>query len=162
MLYRDLAKCQILPALPLFLLYETSPNRGHWTLIDETPEGIEHFDSYGLMPDKELAFVPEPFRAASDQLHTHLLRLLLATGRPIVYNHHKFQAGGNIATCGRWCILRHMLRDLTTNQFIKAIGGGVRAFEMAPDQLAVYLTEPLFEIRGGSKAKRERRPPILT
>ncbi len=156
MLYRDIAQLGQLPDLPLFLLYETSPKSGHWVVILDTINGrglpvIEHFDSYGLMPDAELNFVPPAFRARSQQDHTHLLGLLLASGRPIVYNHIAFQQLGDMATCGRWCILRQIRRDLPIEEFETLIGDLTRTLGLSADQLVVFLTE------GAKKKSRGRR-----
>jgi len=142
MVYRDLKKLNVLPPLPLILLYETQPNMGHWVLVIETPEGIEHFDSYGIKPDGEISFVPLMFRAQSGQASPHLVRLLLNTGRPINFSDYQLQGKDEIATCGRWCVIRLMFADMPSDDFIKMIAGASQKYGVPTDLLAVALTEP--------------------
>ena len=55
--YRDLD--DLLPNLLdyIIILYEDSPNAGHWTALLKYNNIFEFFDPYGLIPDKELAWV---------------------------------------------------------------------------------------------------------
>ena len=58
--YSDLANVQDLDALLpqpqdyCIVLYEEMPNAGHWTGLLKYDDRYEHFDSYGVAPDKEL------------------------------------------------------------------------------------------------------------
>ena len=117
-MYKELAELRELPRLPIALLYETEPGYGHWVGILETPEGIEHFDSYGLKPDAELAWVPKQYKVAFAATSPHLVRLLARDGRDVNYNEFKLQSKApKIATCGRWVVARCKNKRLTTRQF---------------------------------------------
>lgn len=124
-LYRDLEKQIQLPRRPFCLLYEMMPNTGHWCLVHDTvnTDGnpcIEMFDSYGIFPDNELNWVSPSFKIGSGQQHTHLLRLLINSERPIAYNDVCLQGKGT-STCGRWCILRHNNRHMSNEQFCSEV-----------------------------------------
>lgn len=138
--YSELKEFDALPRLPFILLYETSPDFGHWVLITETPEGIEHFDSYGLKPDGEFSFVPLMFRAQSGQASPHLVKLLLDTGVPINFSGAKLQSTRTpTATCGRWCVTRLMFNDMKSDDFIKMIRGAAKRHRLTNDELVTAL-----------------------
>lgn len=139
-MYKDLARLAYLPKLPIALLYEIQPGYGHWVGIFETPEGIEHFDSYGLLPDEELKFVPRRYRKAFAATAPHLVRLLAGTGRPVNYNQHRLQSRkSDIATCGRWVVARCRNSNLTTDEFARKIKKLARMLKMTPDQAVVIM-----------------------
>lgn len=140
--YRDLARMTALPRLPFALLYETEPGYGHWVGVLDTPEGVEHFDSYGLLPDAELAWVPKKYRAAFGAASPHLVRLLLESGRPIVYNQYRLQGRGKIATCGRWTVARCRNRAMTTDQFAGGMRALAKELRVSPDALTVMMLPP--------------------
>ena len=119
--YGELRKYKKLPPLPLVLLYETKNNFGHWTSILRTPEGIEHFDSYGYKPDEEFEFIPKKFRYKSNQDHKYLLDMLIKSKEPVNYSQYNLQGDLPMATCGRWVILRNLFKDLTIDQFAHMI-----------------------------------------
>jgi hypothetical protein len=133
--YSQLKHLKKLPHLPLVILYEVKPDFGHWVTILETPDGIEHFDSYGYVPDDELSFIPDNFKVISDQNNKYLLSLLYNSNEPIHYNQYTFQGGNDIATCGRWVILRNMFDDLTIDQFANMIYKTSQQTQLSPDQI---------------------------
>ena len=142
MLYSQLKQCNSLPRLPLFLLYETAPKYGHWVLIVQTKEGIEHFDSYSILTDEELKFVPEEFAKRSGQETPWLVQLLMNTGQPIHYNEYKFQStNSSISTCGRWCALRCLFADQKISQFAAMVKRGCSKYSLNPDQLVCKLVQ---------------------
>lgn len=142
-IYHQLKEHSTLPRLPFIVLYEISPGRGHWVLVTETPEGIEHFDSYGLKPDGEFSFVPLMFRAQSGQASPHLVRLLLNTGRPINFSNARLQSmKTQAATCGRWCAIRQLFSDMKSDDFIRMIRKAAKKHRINGDELAVLLTIP--------------------
>lgn len=132
--YSDLKKYKKLPKLPLVILYEVKPNIGHWVTILETPEGIEHFDSYGYAPDKELDFVPDEFKSDNK-----LLLRLLVNHNDINYNQYKLQKGLDTATCGRWVILRNLFNYLTIDQFKHMIDKTSKQLKLSSDQLVTMV-----------------------
>lgn len=137
--YGQLADFSELPRRPFTVLYETEPDYGHWVCIVDTPEGIEHFDPYGIIPDNELRWVKPGFRRATGQAQKHLIELLMGTGLPINYNPHKLQSK-NSSTCGRWAILRACLNDLGNDDFVRAVRGVSKKMGIIPDSLAIEAT----------------------
>jgi hypothetical protein len=134
--YSELKQYDKLPKLPLILLYEIMPNVGHWVSVLRTPEGIEHFDSYGYAPDDELNdFVPEYFRYETNQDYKYLLHMLYNSGEDINYNQYNLQGNPPIATCGRWTILRNMFNYLPIDKFAKTIYITSKQLKMTPDEL---------------------------
>ena len=137
-LYRDLERLIQLPPMPFCLLYEMQPNTGHWCLVHETvnTDGtpcIEMFDSYGIFPDNELNWVSPAFKIGSGQQHTHLLRLLLNSERPIAYNNVCLQGKGT-STCGRWCIFRHKNSHMSNEQFCSEVKKECSSQGLSPDE----------------------------
>jgi hypothetical protein len=133
--YSQLKNYDILPDLPIILLYEIKRGFGHWVTILRTPEGIEHFDSYGFVPDDELSFVPEYFKYESNQNYKYLLNLLYRSGEKINYNPYHLQKGDNTATCGRWAVLRNLFNHLTIDQFAKMINKTSKQLKISTDEL---------------------------
>ena len=138
--YNELCHFDSLP-LPMVILYETEPNFGHWVAVLETPEGIEHFDSYGIIPDNELKWINPKFRTASGQDVKYLLRMLYDSGKDINYNTYRFQ-GRDSSTCGRWAILRILFSDMTNDDFAKAIKYAAKKLKINKESL-VCLAVPI-------------------
>lgn len=121
------------------ILYETKMNYGHWVCVVQRGDVIEHFDSYGLMPDDELKFVPKVFRMHNDMALPHLTSLLidLPQNYKIEYNEYKLQAkGANIKTCGRWVATRINNKNIPIEQFAKYF----KDDELTPDDIVVLNT----------------------
>ena len=129
--YSELAKYPDLHAvLPevqsfCFLLYEDSPNKGHWTVISRPKEGVaEYFDSYGGQPDAPLKWTPIERRVGLGEGKPFLSMLFSKCPEEVVYNKIKYQKDGqNVNDCGRWCVLRtlKMKAGLDLNQFHKFV-----------------------------------------
>lgn len=102
------------------VLYETKKNFGHWCcIIRQSPKLIEFFDSYGLMPDDQLKFIPEHFRQKNNEDFSHLTYLLWKSKCTVEYNHDRLQKKlRDTNTCGRWCGLRILLRDMPLEEFV--------------------------------------------
>lgn len=107
---------------------------------------IEHFDSYGIKPDKELNQLrgaSMEFKKMTGQDHKYLLDLYAKSHWPISYNQYKLQSpAGNIATCGRYAVLRSRYKHMPLDEFVKLFIGR----RESPDEMAVLLTEP--KLRG--------------
>lgn len=100
------------------ILYMTKKNYGHWVAIFETKPGLEFFDSYGISPDDELKLINEEFREQSNQDRRYLSRLMLESGKQVIYNNINLQSKKNdISTCGRWAGLRIALRTISLKNF---------------------------------------------
>ena len=83
---------------------------------------IEHFDSYGMMPDDELKFVPDIFRMHNNMSVPHLTYLLINLPEEyrIEFNEHKLQKKGiNIKTCGRHVASRINNKDIPIEEYAK-------------------------------------------
>ena len=130
----ELRNYKVLPKLPLIILYEVKPDFGHWVTVLNTPEGIEHFDSYSAAPDDELGFISEEYKKVSNQDKKHLLKLLLPHDN-VNYNQYIFQGEPPIATCGRWSILRNLFSDLTIDQFYRMINRTMNELNISSDEL---------------------------
>lgn len=130
MKYSDFKNYTTLPPLPIVVLYEIKKDFGHWVLIFQSPNGIEHFDSYGYKPDGEFSFIPRNFRPDNK----YLLHML-SKRDDVNYNEYVFQKKGPIATCGRWAILRYLFRDLTIDQFTDMIIKTASQLKLTSDEL---------------------------
>jgi len=126
------------------ILYETKKNYGHWVcLIKHKKDNvIEFMDSYGLMPDDELKFVPMHFRISNDELKSHLTALLYNCPYDVEYNHYKLQkntrdVNRKIATCGRHVAVRLLFRQLRLEPYIKLIKS-IKCYD--PDEVVTFLT----------------------
>jgi hypothetical protein len=101
------------------LLYEWSPNVGHWVALLRYNDQYEYFDSYGNKLDDPLNWVDLGIRKELDQNIPYLTNLL--KGKKILVNKIKYQKEDpEIATCGRWCIFRILSNkneDLNLKEF---------------------------------------------
>lgn len=135
----------LLSCLPLVVLYETSHNNGHWVLVHETPEGVEHFDSYSIMPDQEFKFIGDSFRDQSGQGYPLIVKLLLDLshqGMAINFNEYVFQSSSPaVATCGRWCILREWLGHKTIGEFRDSVFRVCDFINVSPDKLVTMVVD---------------------
>jgi hypothetical protein len=106
-----------------FLLYESKPKYGHWTLILLLDNGeVEFFNSYGGksrgLPDESLLLIDRDFRKQSNQEIHYLSLLLLKSGYKLNYNEIQMQGKKqNIKTCGRHCVVRAHLKNLDLYQY---------------------------------------------
>lgn len=90
----------------VILLYEDSPNKGHWVTVLRYGDTIEFFDSYGGEPDKPLSWNDEYTNENLNQ-EPYLSNLFDKTDKRVIFSPTKFQGGGNdINTCGRHTIFR--------------------------------------------------------
>jgi hypothetical protein len=107
----------------LVLLYQTDPTYGHWVVLtqcdsQEYKDYIFHrfhkrtnlpvycfFDSYGMMVDKELTFVPDRLKGILGEEFPHLRALLKGCPNVVEWNDHHLQ-GETTNTCGRWSAMR--------------------------------------------------------
>lgn len=130
----------------LVLLVETKNNSGHWICIFKTLSDnkkkepiISFFDSYALPVDDQLHFVNMKYREENDMLYPYLSYLLYKSPYPIEYNEHQFQElSPKINTCGRWVIMRLLLRDLPLKKFYKLFKSSKK---INSDDLVTILTK---------------------
>jgi hypothetical protein len=121
------------------ILYRTSKNFGHWCGLNMINKNtVEFFDPYAFTIDSELAWVDKNTRKQLEQEHTTLSHLLLASNYNIDYNHIRFQSKERgINTCGRWCSLRCIFKELTLKDFAKLF----KCSKGETDWLVTYLTK---------------------
>lgn len=133
--YDDLQKFQTLEqvlslgAVVILLQIEAprAPKVGHFILMLDHGNHYEHFDSYGLNIDEELAITKEH----------HLTNLFRRSRKPIKENGKKLQTiREDINTCGRWVAARLLLRDTELDQFLKIID----YFNLNPDDMVAAMT----------------------
>lgn len=130
------------------ICFLTRANYGHWCCLYKNSYGIGFFDSYGYKPDDELDWnIDEYFRVQAGEDYPHLTWLLydytLRTGQPINYNQYKFQSKDkNVATCGRWTIVRLSLKFLSDIEYRDVISTCSQKTNLTPDMLVVALTNP--------------------
>jgi len=107
------------------LLYEESPNSGHWTVVSKPAhDTVEYFDSYGGYVDAPLNWTPESNRVGLGQATPYLSNLFNRCKENVVYNKVKYQKEGqHINDCGRWCVLRtlKMMKGLDLDEFHKYV-----------------------------------------
>lgn len=120
------------------ILYLTKANYGHWVcLFKQNKDTLCFFDSYALMPDDELKFVPMNFRKYNNELYPHLTYLMYKSGYKVDYNNHRLQSKKrDTATCGRWVGARLAFRYLNNDEFAELFNDN----EIKPDLLVTTLT----------------------
>lgn len=99
---------------------------GHWIALLMTPDGLEHFDSYGLTLDQELSVTHEE-KFLSQMLAD--VSIVQSTFRYQEFRHE-------VNTCGRHCVVRCMLRDKTNNAYKKMM----LSMPAKPDPVVTLMT----------------------
>lgn len=111
------------------ILYEDSPNQGHWVCLMRYNKGkkgtIEYFDPYGNMFDKPLEWTPLETRKQLGQGKKLLTPLLDCCTQKVIYNPIKYQKeSSSINNCGRHCVYRILCllkKDMDLEQYFKHI-----------------------------------------
>lgn len=101
-------------AAVILLQIETAnkPAVGHFIVLLDHGNHYEHFDSYGLTMDEELAITQEH----------HLTNIFKMTRKKVVNNTKKLQTfRQDVNTCGRWVVARLLLRHLELDPFLNLI-----------------------------------------
>lgn len=121
--YRDLHKFRTIdqvlgPHRAAFILFETSDGFGHWVAIYCNNNTLYFFNSYAGYPDDTLQVIDDEYRVQSQQDFPYLSQLMYNSPYELEYNDLKLQdKGGNIMTCGRWCALFILMRELPVDNF---------------------------------------------
>lgn len=150
-LYPNLHKYQTIdeilePYGACIILYEAMPRYGHWCCIFKVNNQLlEYFNPYGGFhegfPDESLEYIPMSFRLKSKQYYPYLSILMYESPYQLSYNEFAFQKhGSNIKTCGRWCALRIVFKNLTLNQFHNMIESLKQKLGINSDQVVTLLT----------------------
>jgi len=124
------------------ILFMTRKNTGHWCALWRTRGKINFFDSYGNAPDDQYKFIPtSPARRLNGDIRGLTRRLFLKKrgGDDIIFNEHELQnwSDPQMATCGRWCIVRLMYPNISVSDFNKIF----KNKNLSPDLLVTALTE---------------------
>lgn len=126
------------PNEAVIILYETKKRSGHWTLLFKLDDNtVEHFDSYGIVPDDELEFIKESYRNISNQDIPYLSQLLYNSKYNIEYNEFPLQEKRkNINTCGRHVVVRLLYRDHDIYEYVNMLTNSTNN----PDIFVTYFT----------------------
>lgn len=89
-----------------------APKVGHWIAMLDMGSHYEHFDSYGIDMDEELAITHEA---------PYLSQLFRRSGKKLVETPQRLQTRReHVNTCGRYCVVRARLMG-TLQQFISLL-----------------------------------------
>lgn len=137
MLYDDLVSFRSLDELltgfdaAIILLQIQTPNSppvGHWIAMLDMETYVEHFDSYGIGIDEELAVTHEK---------AYLRDMMEETRRPLVQTKARLQARReDVNTCGRWCVARVLMHSADTDDFSRFF----KSFGNQPDAMVSIAT----------------------
>lgn len=109
------------PSGRCMILYEYEDHYGHWTCLFKTKTGVNFFDSYGIEIDSQLLDIPENYRG--DYPHLTYLLYRFKTMNPeatVDFNEYALQEEEkNINTCGKWCVIRMYLPDISNRVFAR-------------------------------------------
>ena len=128
------------------ILYLTKPNYGHFValnLVGPDYDILEHFDSYGYVPDDELTdFEIDPrMREQLGEDYPYLLQLMYDSPYDLSFNEHKLQARKNdVKTCGRWASMRTLLKHLPLEEFVDIFKNNKLG---TPDDIVTKFTEDI-------------------
>ena len=103
----------------VFLLTESEVNSGHWTVLIRHDNQFEYFDSYGNSPQSILSFTPKFMNnLLGNSWNEDLGKMIKSIKKSGKFSYNKTEYQDidflEIATCGRWCILKVSL-FLTNN-----------------------------------------------
>ena len=122
------------------LLYQEKKYQGHFVALFKRLQTIYFFDSYGGLPDRQQKYLPDE---AIERFYSQptLVKLLVNSPYSIDFSPVQFQSfDKDIATCGRWCVVRLWLRSFASTKFEKFILKNAKRFRLSPDELVYLLT----------------------
>lgn len=107
----------------IVLFPNISPTSGHWCCLIRRRNRIEFFDSYGCPPDDGQREGLSRTRLEELDMERPLLtKLMRESGIPVFYNSHSFQSDrSDVATCGRWCVVRLLYAPYSLQKFKSVI-----------------------------------------
>lgn len=123
------------------ILYESKAGYGHWVALCKRGKNmLSFFDSYGIVPDNELEFIPKAYRQASNQMKKHLTQLLADSKYKVEYNNHPFQsAQAGVSTCGRWACGYLLNKKLGVDGFWEKINEQCKKLGCSRDEYICQL-----------------------
>ena len=140
----------LLPKKPdfVFILYEDSPQSGHWTVLTrDNNNDINYFDSYGQPPDHPLTWNSRAERIKLDQNVCYLSHLLNKTPEQVYYNDEDYQKNGDkIATCGRhasFYIIKMLLSNMSLQDYKTYMDKMRIKHKMSYDEVVAYFIDKM-------------------
>lgn len=116
----------------MFILYEKDKNYGHWVLVFRSGDTIEYFDPYGFQIDYPI----KKFNNGYPHVGEMLIKFA-QKGGSVIHNPVRLQKlSSNISSCGRWCAMRLLLRDMPLDRFINLFKNS----KMSGDEYVTLLT----------------------
>ena len=116
-----------------YILYMKNKSSGHWCCLTQVGTLISFFDPYGGPIDSQLKFTWHKIPYL-----TKLLSQAAFDGYKVTFNPYQFQKlRDNVKSCGRWCALRIVLKDMPLKDFKKLFMGA------NSDEVATIVTEML-------------------
>ena len=127
----------------IFLYLTENESTGHWCCMWKVaPDCIYYFDPYGEHPDEPLTWLSPQKNIQNGQDEPYLTKLLRQSGYKVFCNNVKYQKErSDVATCGRHCVARLVLKDCNSKRYNQII----RASRMSPDDFVTLLT---YEVLG--------------
>ena len=121
------------------ILIETKQNQGHWVLLMKINNTIEYFNSYGVNADIQKNSLNKMMNRMLGQKEDFVTRLIRNSKKKYVINNIPFQnKNPEIATCGRWCIIRILTAEKTgmdLTDFTRYILNNCDKMKISPDML---------------------------
>lgn len=127
-------------AVLLFLTDPAHKNEGHWLGLMKQGSGtIEHFDSYGLGPDREMGWLGESALASLKESRPLLHDLFRSFPGRVIHNTTKLQKEvDGISTCGRHVACRLLHKDIPIRKYASDL-----LHSGDPDRTVVDFTESI-------------------
>ena len=126
----------------VFILYQQSPNYGHWCLLTKKNNMLNYFDSYGGNIDDPLNWISKEKRNKLNE-EPYLTELINNSNYDCEYNGVDFQSeNSKISTCGRHCCLRLktlLNNDLDMDEYIDLMKGMKKRTKMTYDEIVSDL-----------------------
>lgn len=128
----------------VFLFLTKSETSGHWVCMFKKGDSIEYFSSYGDKPEAERCWLDEEQLEELGQDEPYLNQLLKKSKYKVFYSTHQYQSDKeDIASCGRWCVMRLICKDMSNLQFYNLVKAQMkeRGLKSADDLVALFTYE---------------------
>lgn len=126
----------------IFLFLTESSTSGHWLCMFKRKDNIiEFYDSYGGKPDSQREWLSEDELEELGEGTPYLTQLLKASGYRVYYNTYQYQKEKrDYNSCGRWCVMRLICKDMSNIQFYNLIREQMKENELkeADDFVALF------------------------
>ena len=124
----------------IFLFLTKSEREGHWIAMWKDGDTIHYFDPYGMKPEAGRAWLSTDKLEALDMGTPYLWNLMKQSGYKVIYNRYPYQSkDGDVATCGRWAVVRLLWKNLSDKQFYDKI----KSSGMNPDEYVTMITSQI-------------------